>query len=115
MSNLFSPITVGPLTLPNRILMAPLTRCRADADHVPGPLIAEHYQGVIIGNMGYQAAEANAAIEAGLVDAVAFGTGFLANPDLPARIKAGAPLNAPNPATFYSPGPEGYTDYPFLS
>jgi N-ethylmaleimide reductase len=77
--------------------------------------IREHYQGVIIGNMGYQADEANAAIEAGLVDAVAFGTGFLANPDLPARIKAGAPLTAPNPATFYSPGPEGYTDYPFMS
>ncbi|MCX6874402.1 MAG: alkene reductase [Verrucomicrobia bacterium] len=77
--------------------------------------IREHYQGVIVGNMGYQADEANAAIEAGLVDAVAFGTGFLANPDLPARIKAGTPLNAPNPATFYSPGPEGYTDYPFMS
>ena len=77
--------------------------------------IREHYQGVIIGNMGYQADEANAAIEAGLVDAIAFGTGFLANPDLPARVKAGAPLNAPNPATFYSPGPEGYTDYPFMS
>ena len=77
--------------------------------------IREHYNGVIIGNMGYQADEANAAIEAGLVDAIAFGTGFLANPDLPARIKAGAPLTAPNPATFYSPGPEGYTDYPFMS
>lgn len=77
--------------------------------------IREHYQGVIIGNMGYQADEANAAIEAGQLDAVAFGTGFLANPDLPARIKASAPLTAPNPATFYSPGAEGYTDYPFMS
>jgi N-ethylmaleimide reductase len=77
--------------------------------------IREHYQGVIIGNMGYQADEANAAIEADLVDAIAFGTGFLANPDLPARIKAGAPLNSPNPATFYSPGPQGYTDYPCMS
>jgi N-ethylmaleimide reductase len=77
--------------------------------------VREHYQGVVIGNMGYKADEANAAIEAGLLDAVAFGTGFLANPDLPARIKAGAPLTAPNPATFYSPGAEGYTDYPFMS
>ncbi len=77
--------------------------------------IRELYQGVIIGNMGYQADEANAAIQAGQLDAVAFGTGFLANPDLPARIKAGAPLTAPNAATFYSPGPEGYTDYPYLS
>ncbi|MBL8401900.1 MAG: alkene reductase, partial [Candidatus Accumulibacter sp.] len=47
--------------------------------------------------------------------AVAFGTGFLANPDLPARIQAGAALNKPNPGTFYTPGPEGYTDYPAMT
>ena len=40
---LFTPVTLGTLSLPNRILMAPLTRCRADADHVPTALIAEHY------------------------------------------------------------------------
>ncbi|MDO8790059.1 MAG: alkene reductase [Sulfuritalea sp.] len=74
--------------------------------------IRAHYKGVLVANMGYSAAEASAAIAAGQVDAVAFGTGFLANPDLPGRIKAGAALNKPNPATFYSPGPEGYTDYP---
>ncbi|MBC8126901.1 MAG: alkene reductase [Gloeobacteraceae cyanobacterium ES-bin-144] len=76
--------------------------------------IRENYQGVIIANMGYKSGEASAAIESGIVDAVAFGTGFLANPDLPARIKAGAALTAPNPATFYSPGPVGYTDYPVM-
>lgn len=70
------------------------------------------YKGVLVGNMGYSAQEATQAIESGKLDAVAFGTGFLANPDFPARIKAGAPLNAPNPATFYTPGAEGYTDYP---
>ncbi len=73
------------------------------------------YKGVMIGNMGYTAAEAEQAIADGKLDAVAFGTGFLANPDLPARIKAGAELNQPNPATFYSPGPAGYTDYPSLA
>jgi N-ethylmaleimide reductase len=73
-----------------------------------------HYKGVLIGNMGYTPQEAASAIESGQLDAVAFGTAFLANPDLPARIKAGASLNTPNPATFYSPGPEGYTDYPFM-
>jgi len=46
---------------------------------------------------------------------VAFGTSFLANPDLPARIRLEAELNHPNPATFYSPGPAGYTDYPPLA
>lgn len=74
----------------------------------------EHYEGVLIGNMGYTAQEAATAIETGLLDAVAFGVPFLANPDLPARFKVGASLNAPNPATFYSPGAEGYTDYPFM-
>jgi N-ethylmaleimide reductase len=73
------------------------------------------YKGVLIGNMGYSAAEAEQAIADGKLDAVAFGTGFLANPDLPARFKAGAELNQPNPATFYSSGPAGYTDYPTLA
>ncbi len=72
----------------------------------------ENFKGVLIGNMGYDADEADAAIREGKLDAVAFGSAFLANPDLPARIKAGVPLNAPNPATFYTPGAEGYTDYP---
>jgi N-ethylmaleimide reductase len=74
-----------------------------------------NFNGVLIANMAYGAAEANAAIGAGLVDAVAFGTPFLANPDLPARVKAGAALNKPDPATFYTPGAKGYTDYPALA
>ncbi|MBF0625619.1 MAG: alkene reductase [Magnetococcales bacterium] len=74
--------------------------------------VRANFKGVLIGNMGYSPEEATRAIGAGILDAVAFGTLFLANPDLPARIKAKAPLNAPDPTTFYSPGPEGYTDYP---
>lgn len=72
------------------------------------------FKGVLVGNMGYTGDEAESAIASGQLDAVAFGTSFLANPDLPARIAAKAELNAPNPAKFYSPGPEGYTDYPTL-
>jgi N-ethylmaleimide reductase len=75
----------------------------------------QNFRGVLIGNMGYTADEAELAITEAKLDAVAFGTSFLANPDLPARIAAKSPLNTPNPATFYSPGPEGYTDYPALS
>jgi len=45
---------------------------------------------------------------------VAFGTAFLANPDLPARTEAGAELNTPDQNTFYTSGAEGYTDYPFM-
>lgn len=40
---LFAPITIGTLNLPNRIIMAPLTRCRADADHVPTSIMADYY------------------------------------------------------------------------
>jgi N-ethylmaleimide reductase len=69
------------------------------------------FKGVLITNMGYTAQEADAAIAAGQVDAVAFGVPFISNPDLPARFLAGAPLNAANPDTFYAPGPAGYTDY----
>jgi N-ethylmaleimide reductase len=72
------------------------------------------YNGIIIGNMGYSAEEAEAAIAAGQLDAVAFGTPFLANPDLPTRFSKNAPLNPPDSSKFYSPGPEGYTDYPYL-
>jgi N-ethylmaleimide reductase len=77
--------------------------------------IRASYKGIIIGNMGYTAAAATTAIDAGHIDAVAFGTSFLANPDLPKRIELGAELNQPNPATFYTPGATGYTDYPALS
>ncbi len=76
--------------------------------------VRERFKGVLIANMGYSGEEANAAIGTGAVDAVAFGSAFLANPDLPERLRRGAPLNAPDPTTFYSPGPVGYTDYPFL-
>jgi len=77
--------------------------------------IRQHYKGMLIGNMGYTGEEADRDVAAGKIDAVAFGTSFLANPDLPARIKAGAPLNRPKPASFYTSGPEGYTDYPALN
>lgn len=77
--------------------------------------VRENYSGILVANMGYTPDEAAAAIGAGKVDAVAFGTSFLANPDLPARIREGAALNVPDAATFYSQGPGGYTDYPSLS
>ena len=74
----------------------------------------DKYKGVLIGNMGYTPKEAEQAIAEGKLDAVAFGTSFLANPDLPARIQAGAALNAPDASTFYTPGAKGYTDYPTM-
>lgn len=64
---------------------------------------------------GYDAVRAESDLDAGKCDLVAFGRPFLANPDLVARWKAGAALNAPDMSTFYTPGPKGYTDYPTLS
>ena len=76
--------------------------------------IRKNYSGVMIVNMGYGAEEEANGIEQGKFDAVAFGTSYLANPDLPARFKASTTLNEADPATFYSAGPKGYTDYPAL-
>lgn len=63
---------------------------------------------------GYDRERAEADLESGAADLVAFGRPFLANPDLVERLRAGAPLNAADPATFYTPGAAGYTDYPSL-
>ena len=52
--------------------------------------------------------------ESGAVDAVAFGKAAIANPDLVERFRSGAPLNPPDPSTFYGDGSTGYTNYPFL-
>jgi len=79
------------------------------------PPLRDAYQGVMIGNMGYSAEEAEQAIATGQLDAVAFGTAFLANPDLPTRFAKQAELNAPDASTFYSAGSAGYTDYPYLT
>jgi N-ethylmaleimide reductase len=73
------------------------------------------FTGAIVANMGFTPDEAEQAVGSGAVDAVAFGTAFLANPDLPARIRAKAALNAPDAATFYSPGAKGYNDYPAMA
>jgi N-ethylmaleimide reductase len=72
------------------------------------------YKGNLVGNMGYTGEEAEAAIVEGKLDAVAFGTSFLANPDLPERLSQGAPLHKPDSSKFYTAGPAGYTDYPTM-
>jgi 2,4-dienoyl-CoA reductase-like NADH-dependent reductase (Old Yellow Enzyme family) len=70
---------------------------------------------VYIANEKYTLAQANRVIQDGEADAVAFGQLFIANPDLSARFKSNALLNVPDPSTFFTSGPNGYTDYPTLS
>ncbi len=72
------------------------------------------FDGVYIGNGGYDGRAAAAAIEGGHADAISFGRAFIANPDLPERFRRGAALNEPDQDTFYGGGAKGYTDYPFL-
>lgn len=68
----------------------------------------------VIANNGYALESAQAAIKDGKADAIAFGKLFLANPDLPRRLKAGGPFNEWDMKTFYGGGAKGYTDYPAL-
>lgn len=72
------------------------------------------FKGRLVGNMGYTPAEAAQAVASGALDAVAFGHHYISNPDLAERVESGALLSEPDPSTFYSPGPRGYTDYPAL-
>lgn len=68
----------------------------------------------LIINTGFDKARGNAVLAEGRADLVAFGVPFLANPDLVDRFRRDAPLNRPDPATFYGEGAGGYTDYPTL-
>lgn len=83
------------------------------------PAIKEAFGGPVIANQGFTAETAQAELDAGRADAVAWGRLYIANPDLVARLRQGAPLNAPVPETFYGATvktPEtGYIDYPSLS
>ena len=73
------------------------------------------FNGLFILAGGFDRATAEAALREHRGDLIAFGRPFLANPDLVARLRAGAPLNALDMATFYTPGAKGYTDYPTLA
>jgi N-ethylmaleimide reductase len=72
------------------------------------------YPGTLIAAGGYTLERANEVLKQGLADLVAFGQPFLANPDLVERFRRNAPLNKPNPSTYYGGGAEGYTDYATL-
>jgi 2,4-dienoyl-CoA reductase-like NADH-dependent reductase (Old Yellow Enzyme family) len=80
-----------------------------------GPQLKKAFGGVYIANEKMTRESAEQVIASGEADAVAFGQLFIANPDLPTRLKLNAPLNAPQPDTYYHPGAEGYVDYPALA
>ncbi|HVK81289.1 MAG TPA: alkene reductase [Verrucomicrobiae bacterium] len=80
-----------------------------------GPALKKAFGGVYIANEKLTAQTAETLIKKGEADAAAFGVAYIANPDLVERFALGAPLNEPVRETFYGGGPEGYTDYPFLT
>ena len=83
------------------------------------PEVARHFrplrQGSLLINGGFDQAKAETWLTENRCDAVAFGKLFIANPDLPTRFQRGAPLNTPDPDTFYQGGEKGYVDYPALA
>jgi N-ethylmaleimide reductase len=78
-------------------------------------LIRKKYKGTLMVAGGFQSDTAAQWLREGLADLIAFGRKFIANPDLPERIRMSAPLNVDDPTTYYGGGEKGYTDYPSLA
>lgn len=74
----------------------------------------ELFPGTVIATGNYDAVSGAATVQAGTADLIGFGRPFIANPDFPERLRLGAALAEPDPATIYAPGPHGYIDYPPL-
>jgi N-ethylmaleimide reductase len=79
-----------------------------------GPTLRHAFSGPLILCGGFDRQSAERALEAGAADLVAFGVGFIANPDLVERLRRNARWNTPDPSTYYSGGAQGYIDYPVL-
>ena len=80
----------------------------------PVDLLRAEYTGTLLAVGGFSKESGNAALAKHRADAIVFGRPYIANPDLVARFKEDALLNAPNPKTFYGGDDHGYTDYPTL-
>lgn len=78
-------------------------------------LMREKYRGTLIIAGGFDRDTAERWLKQGRADLIAFGRKFLANPDLPERLRVRAPLNPDDPTTYYGGGAKGYTDYPSLA
>ena len=93
----------------------PHSTFRATDEPAVSPAMRGVYSGRIVLNSDYVGASAEARLAEGVADAISFGRPYIANPDLVARLRTGTELTAADPATFYSSGPEGYTDYPMVT
>jgi N-ethylmaleimide reductase len=87
----------------------------AASDAIPSREFRDAFRNTLIVSGDHTERSAADAIVAGHADLIGFGRTFIANPDLPYRFESGAPLAEPDPTTFYTPGDEGYIDYPSVA
>ena len=78
-------------------------------------LLRDSYRGTLLVCGGFDRDSGEQWLREGRADAIVYGRHFLANPDLPERLREGAALNADDRATYYGGGEHGYTDYPTLA
>ena len=106
--------TLNPYGLAYLHVINPATASpEADPRSIPiMNMIREKYRGKLIVAGGFEHETAEAWLEQGKADLIAFGRKFIANPDLPERFRKNLPLNADDPSTYYGGGAKGYTDYP---
>ncbi|WP_027852269.1 alkene reductase [Marinobacterium litorale] len=112
-SNLSATYTYVARELGKRNLAFICAREKVGEDSL-GPTLKQEFGGVFIANERFTPDSAEAWINEGNADAVAFGVLYIANPDLAQRAQQQAELNKPDPSTFYASTPTGYTDYPAM-
>jgi N-ethylmaleimide reductase len=86
-----------------------------DQNPVAAQLIRKHYKGTLIAAGGFKGHTAEAIVQAGDADLVAFGRDFIANPDLPDRLRLQLLLNPYDRPRLFGGTEVGYTDYPFYN
>ncbi|WP_300975516.1 alkene reductase [Sphingomonas sp. LHG3406-1] len=104
----------GELGIASLELREPGSQSSFLATEVPpvSPAIRKVFGGTLILNSDYGLDSGNQRLAEGVADAISFGRPFIGNPDLVARVRKGLPLADYDPKKAYTPGPEGYTDYP---
>ncbi len=102
---------VGPAPTPP----SPASGGRMAGGRLDAAFFRPLWRGALIANKGYDLKRANAVLRGGAADLVSFATLYLANPDLPERLRRGGPFNVPDRKTFYGGAAAGYTDYPALT
>jgi N-ethylmaleimide reductase len=106
-----APLNLAYLHLIEPRILGNIEDENANPAPIAAQLMRKHYKGTIIAAGGFNGESAEAILQAGDADLVAFGRHFIANPDLPERLRQNLPLNAYDRPTFFGGTEVGYTDY----